>query len=195
MTRHCEKQVSSACAYFFFDSRNAESELSFHERLVRSLILQLWHQLGALPESLKGIYGTGPSHPQPSLAVLQDTLQAIIGEFRHVYIVIDALDECIDRMKLLLWAESILHWKGGKLHLLISSRREPDIEENLATIHGLQRLDFAGGSANPDIVKFLDERLMELTKWNSEMRSLVRLALLEGADGRYVSTIDIHTCA
>lgn len=192
LIRHCKEQPSSACAFFLFDSRSAESELSLHEKLIRSLILQLWHQLGRIPTALKKLYGPGPSHPHPSLAVLEGALQAIIGEFRHVYIIVDALDECADKFKLIPWVKSILHWKGGKLHLLITSRRELDIEDNLATIRGMQQLDFSRGSGNPDIVKFLDERLAELTRWDYEIRSLVRCALLEGADGRYVTDVNLQ---
>ncbi|KZP12764.1 hypothetical protein FIBSPDRAFT_1049820 [Athelia psychrophila] len=185
MVRHCKEQPSSACAYFFFDSRNSESELSLHEKFVRSLILQLWHQLGRMPAALKDMYGDGPSHPEPSLAVLEAALQTIIGEFQHAYIIIDALDECADRRKLLRWLKDISCLRGGRLHMLLSSRRERDIEDSLIIINGLGRVSFAGGSANPDIVRFLDESLVELTRWDYEIRTLIRYTLLEGADGSF----------
>ncbi|KZP14977.1 hypothetical protein FIBSPDRAFT_896191 [Athelia psychrophila] len=188
MIRHCKEQPSSACAYFFFDSRNAESELSLHENFVRSIVLQLWHKLDRMPAALEDSYGEGPSHTQPSLLTLQATLQGMIGEFQHVYIVIDALDECADRDKLLRWVKDISRCPGGKLHIMLSSRRERDIEDNLVDIKGLERVSFAGGSANPDIVKFVDERLTELIIWihlDPEIRILVRDALLEGADGSF----------
>ncbi|KZP14980.1 hypothetical protein FIBSPDRAFT_750996, partial [Athelia psychrophila] len=141
-----------------------------------------------MPAALKDIYGKGPSYPQPSLLILQDTLQNIIGEFQHVYIVIDALDECADRYKLLRWVKDISRWPGGKLHIMLSSRRERDIEDNLVDIKGLERVSFAGGSANPDIVKFVDEKLAELIIWKKldpEIQMLVIHALLEGADGSF----------
>lgn len=183
---HCEEQALSACAYFFFDNRNAEGELSFHEKFVHSLILQLWHQLGRIPAALMGIYGNGPSHPQPSLTTLQNTLQATIGEFQHVYIIIDALDECVDKERLLLWFKEISHWQSGKLHMLLSSRQERGIEDHIVAIARLERLSLAGGSANPDITKFLDGSLSRLKKWAPETRAIVRDTLLEGADGRCV---------
>ncbi|KZP17520.1 hypothetical protein FIBSPDRAFT_830538, partial [Athelia psychrophila] len=185
MIKYCKEQPSSACAYFFFDSRNAESELSLHEKFIRSLILQLWHQLGRIPVALKDVYGDGPSHPQPSLAVLEAALQTIIGEFQHAYIIIDALDECADRHKLLRWVKDISRWRGGRLHILLSSRRERDIEDSLAIINELGRVSFAGGSTNPDIVKFIDESLVELKRWDYEIRRLIRGTLLEGADGSF----------
>ncbi|KZP17524.1 hypothetical protein FIBSPDRAFT_830542, partial [Athelia psychrophila] len=131
------------------------------------------------------MYGDGPSRPEPSLAVLEAALQTIIGEFQHAYIIIDALDECADRHKLLRWLKGISCWRGGRLHVLLSSRRERDIEDSLAIINGLWRVSFAGGSSNPDIVKFLDESLVELTRWSYEIRTLIRYTLLEGADGSF----------
>ncbi|KAF7975367.1 hypothetical protein HWV62_9693 [Athelia sp. TMB] len=117
--------------------------------------------------------------------MLQDILQDIIKEFDHVYIVIDALDECADRERLLKWLKNMPHWERGKLHALFSSRREPDIEDSLDDITGLRRLTFAGGSANPDIVKYVTKKLTEVKRWDSRTRVLVRDALLEGADGSF----------
>ncbi|KZP14979.1 hypothetical protein FIBSPDRAFT_751110, partial [Athelia psychrophila] len=112
----------------------------------------------------------------------------MIGEFQHVYIVIDALDECADRDKLLCWVNDISRCPRGKLHTMLSSRRERDIEDNLVGINGLEHVSFAGGSANPDIVKFVDEKLVKLIIWiklDPEIQMLVRDALLEGADGSF----------
>lgn len=184
---HCEQNPSFATAYFFFDGRNSESELSVHEKFIRSLIQQLWDHLGRMPEALLDIYSARPSHPQPSIGTLQDTLQIITGAFEKVYIVIDALDECTDRAELLLWVKNILRWKEGKLHILLSSRPEHDIEDQLAALDDLERTCFAGGSANPDILKYVDDLVLAKKKWAPEIQALVRHALLERADGRYVN--------
>ncbi|KAF7980533.1 hypothetical protein HWV62_37665 [Athelia sp. TMB] len=174
LMQHCKEQPASAYAYFFFDSRSAESELSLHDKFIRSIVLQLWHQLGRMPLALENIYGKGPSHPQPSITMLQDILQGIIKELDHVYIVIDALDECADRERLLLWAKTMPQWAQGKCHVLLSSRREPDIEDGLDEVIGLQRMSFAGGSANPDIVKYVTEKLLEVKRWNSDIRVMLK---------------------
>ncbi|KZP14976.1 hypothetical protein FIBSPDRAFT_979297 [Athelia psychrophila] len=69
------------------------------------------------------------------------------------------------RDKFLRWAKDISRCPGGKLHIMLSSRRERDIEDNLVDINGLERVNFAGGSANPDIVKFVGKKLVELIIW------------------------------
>ncbi|KZP09386.1 hypothetical protein FIBSPDRAFT_938507, partial [Athelia psychrophila] len=190
----CRERPSSACAYFFFDGRSAENELCFHEKLIRSLILQLWHALGRIPQALMDVYGQGPSHPQPSVAVLQDTLQLVIGEFQNVYIVVDALDECTDRGKLLEWTRSILCSGSGKLHILFSSRKERDIEDCLAPLDCLGHIQFSSRSSNPDILKYLERRISEIPKWDPKIRKIVKDALLGGSDGsfRWVALQLIH---
>ncbi|KAF7969249.1 hypothetical protein HWV62_27901 [Athelia sp. TMB] len=178
---HCQERPFFARVYFFFDGRNAEGELSYHEKFIRSSIMQLWEQSGGNPAALIKIYGRGPSHPQPSLHSLEITLQAIIDEFRHVYIIVDAVDECVDRGKFLKWLK--LLGNTGRVHVLFSSRQERDIEDHVAAFRYLDHMRFAGGAANPDISKYLKERLDQVKKWTPETRELVWNVLLEGADG------------
>ncbi|KAF7972046.1 hypothetical protein HWV62_19181 [Athelia sp. TMB] len=180
---HCEEQPSSAHLYFFFDGRNAEGELSYHEKFVRSLIMQLWEQCDRIPVALIKIYGRGPSHPQPSLRWLESTLQEIIEEFRHVYIIVDAVDECADRWKFLKWLGSLNN--TGKVHIMFSSRQERDIEDHVAASPCLDYIRFAGGAENPDILQYLKERLDQVKKWSPATRELVWNALLKGADGSF----------
>lgn len=186
LTMHCERNPSFACAYFFFDGRNLEGELSIQEKYIRSLIRQLWDYLGRMPAALLGIYSTRSSHPQPSIEALQDTLQTIIGDFQEVYIVIDVLDACTDRDELLVWVKNLAGWKEGKLHLILSSRPELDIDDHWAALDYFERIRFAGGSGNPDIVNYVDDMLPENGKWTPETHALVRNVSLERADGRLI---------
>lgn len=61
----------------------------------------------------------------------------MIQEYDHFYIVIDSLDECGDRLELLAWIRSMASWKSNWLHLLLTSRLETDIMDNLNTVSGL----------------------------------------------------------
>lgn len=142
--------------------------------------------MDSIPAALIDIYGQGPSHPQPSIVALQDTLQAIIEEFKSVYIIVDALDECVDRRKLLNWVKHISSWRSGKLHALFFSRQECDIEDEFASIACVDHVRFLGGSGNPDILKYIEEMLYETKKWAPETRIMVKDILLSGADGRYL---------
>ncbi|KAF7976481.1 hypothetical protein HWV62_6755 [Athelia sp. TMB] len=182
---HCKNKPSSACAYFFFDGRSAESELSSHEKLIRSLIQQLWDELGRIPAALLNAYGNRPSHPQPSINDLEGILHATIEEFREVYLIVDALDECDDREDLLTWISKLSNIQGLELHILFSSRPEHKIEGSIVLLDHLHRIDFAGGSENPDLLKYIDDTLSCKVKWAAKTRDRVRVILLQGADGSF----------
>ncbi|KZP25848.1 hypothetical protein FIBSPDRAFT_1041208, partial [Athelia psychrophila] len=138
-----------------------------------------------MPAALSDMYGGGPMHRQPSAAILEDTLREIMGEYKHVYIVIDALDECADRNKLLTWIKTISCWKSEVLHMMFSSRREPDIIDHLAAIGSLENMQFSGGSANPDIVEYVNGKLSEKPEWHPKAVTMVKDALIHGADGSF----------
>ncbi|KAF7985911.1 hypothetical protein HWV62_43816 [Athelia sp. TMB] len=172
---------SIGCAYFFFDSRNAQIELSSHHKLIRSLIMQLSEQRGVIPAPLATIYGHG--NRQASVDELQLTLQLIIDSFERTYIVIDALDECADRANVISWIKRLTRRKVGKVHVLFSSRPETDIEEEFDYLGTLIRVPLAGHAAENDIKTYLNAMLSKMTKWDAQTRSRVREVLLRGAGG------------
>ncbi|KZP25508.1 hypothetical protein FIBSPDRAFT_783049, partial [Athelia psychrophila] len=180
---HCKYHTgpsASAYAYFFFDSRSGENDLSSHDGLIRSLILQLTEQGGKLPAFMP---------KNPSLVNLQDALLRIVdGFFSDVYIIIDALDECsaAQRPKLLAWIKNISHWGGNKLHILLSSRQERDIEDHLLSkVRDLDAVYFAHHLSNVsnDIGAFVDQQILDIPDWDEDTRKLIKGVLMKRADG------------
>jgi len=51
--------------------------------------------------------------------------------FKETYLVVDTLDECVERQDLLATVEELTGWKDTNLHILTTSRREKDIEESI----------------------------------------------------------------
>ena len=120
---------------------------------------------------------------------LQRTLLLILDNFRDAYVVVDALDECTDRIKLLNWIKEIAGWKVGKLHFLATSRQERDIEIRLLSLQPLS-ICLEGESVDLDIATYLDRMLQDnedSTAWNVDacMRDKVRMSLSHGAQGMY----------
>lgn len=182
----CAANPGYACAYFFFDSRSAQTEQSLHGQLIRSLIRQFCDQCGGVPASLVELYGSG--HQQASIASLQTVLQRMVAGFERAYIIIDALDECTDWQKVLVWINSLLRSTAGRAHVLFSSRPEKDISENLgsAEFDSLTQISLNGKHSDADIEKYVDAMLAQMTRWDSATLALVRKALITGASGMYV---------
>lgn len=77
------------------------------------------------------IYSRCQEGQQPTIGDLVLTLRHILGDFHQTFIILDSLDECTKRRKLLGLIEEIVEWKLEKLHILATSRKEKDIEEAL----------------------------------------------------------------
>lgn len=137
-----------------------------------------------MPAALVEMYGNG--HQQPPITSLHATLQHIISGFDKAYIIIDSLDECANREKLLAWIKMTIE-KTDNLHLLVTSRPERDIESLLGWL-AWNSMNVAAVAANSDIKAYIDVKL-DLPKWknNPGLQNLIRTTLLEKANGMYVS--------
>ena len=159
-----------------------------HEDLLRSLIWQFSQRCDGFPAALHSLYDECGSGVQiPSLESLQRTLLLILAGFRDTYMILDALDECADRIKLLNWIKEMTGWKVGILHFLATSRQERDIEKRLLSLHPIS-ICLEGESVDLDIATYLDRMLQdneELTAWNVDVdiRDKVKMSLLQGAQG------------
>ena len=176
-------------AYFFFDGRDSQSDLQLHDKLIRSLISQFSHQRGGTPTELADLYKRCGDHQQPSVKQLQNTLRDILDGFSRAYIVIDALDECTDREKTLIWVNTLVsdtERTAGNLHILVTSRPERDIETVFTTFDP-DSIDIGDVASNQDISNYLELQMKSKFKQYSETtRTQIESGLRERADGSYV---------
>ena len=149
--------------------------------MLRSLISQLSEQCASIPTALIHIYGQG--RHQPSVASLEHTLQSIADCFEHTFIIIDAVDECKDMEDFLSWVDGISCWHGGKLHLMLSSRLVPDVEDCLLSLERLTRVKITQELQNADILRYIQAKLSSMKRWNQVQRKLVETKLVKDADG------------
>jgi hypothetical protein len=182
--RHCQSDPTFVIAYFYFDFSDTLKQSS--ESLVRSLITQLSSQSSSCPEALKSLYSENLNgHRQPTTEDLMVILKYIVGSFQHVYVVIDALDECQDQEQLLPLIEEIVEWKLGNLHILATSRHERDIEDCIGPLVSAQ-INLHSVQVNADIHTHLWERLKndsKLKKWPAKIHGQIEAALMDGAHG------------
>jgi len=142
-----------------------------------------------VPKDLANLYACcGNGHQEPTLDDLQNTLQRILDGFSSTFIILDALDECAERQKILDWIQTLILEKdvNPRLHLIVTSQPEWDIEEKFKSC---QYLDLVEESENDDLVSYLDNQLennSDLQKWNSETREQIKWTLKKKADGMYV---------
>lgn len=176
--------------YFYFDFNDAEKQSS--ELMIRSLVSQLSEKCVKIPTMLETLFSSCENGlRQPSPDGLLKVLHYVMQEFPESYILLDALDECTDRTKLMATREKIAEWKDDELHLLVTSRRERDIESSLENIVDTQNtICLQSGLVDEDIFKYVRERLSvdkRLSKWqrDPQIRHEIETALMKGAHGMY----------
>ena len=182
---------SLGIAYFFFVGRDSDKELQLHNRLIRALISQLSDaRHGGITEKLVDLYKSCGEIQQPSDEQLQNVLRDILHRLSKAYIMIDALDECIDRKKTLDWAdklisETIAIGNAANLHIVVTSRPEIDIHDIFAALdpHSVD----VGEANTEDIAEYLQLHMeSKFTKYDENTRGKIKAKLEKHAEGSYV---------
>ena len=130
----------------------------------------------------------GNGRERSSLKCLQETLENVIAGFDDVYIMIDSLDECGERIELLHWIKAMAARNSTKLHLLFTSRPEPDIVNHLMSIARLISAHFDALASASDIELYIDSRLRLNHVWDDTIKCLIKETLIAGANGMYANT-------
>ncbi|KAM0258592.1 hypothetical protein ACHAQJ_003763 [Trichoderma viride] len=184
----------TAVAYFYFsftDSQKQEVDV-----MLASIIKQISAHRPNIPQPVQQLNEYKVSGRRPDTQTLITALKATLLGFSAVYIIIDALDECPaingERRKLLKVLSKMLNEATGSLHLLLTSRKESDI--NTAMIPHISRsfsyeLDLLAyrRTLDDDIGLFIDSILAsdDYESWPQEVKAEARSSLIEKADGMF----------
>jgi archaellum component FlaC len=183
--KRSDRGVGIAFFYFTFNDESKKDESA----MIRALLLQLSGQSSDSQTDLARLrdsYSTG----FPPAIVLTAYLRQMIQKFGQVYILLDALDESprySQRDQVLNAIETMRKWLLPGLHLLVTSRDEPDIRESLSPA-GNEEVIMKNAEINRDISEFISGRLNvdpKLRKWRAH-HDRIQKVLAERAQGVYV---------
>lgn len=128
--------VSGSATAFFFFTFNDESKRDA-SAFLRALLLQLSGPIPGVGAELQRLQDSYPNGTPP-VPILMEYLRGAITRSSHVYILLDALDECpiaTARQDVLTTIHTMRQWSLPGLHLLVTSRDLPDIRDHLH-LHG-----------------------------------------------------------
>jgi hypothetical protein len=186
--QYCLDSSGKVVAYFYFDFNDAQKQTP--DMMIRSLTYQLLQQCLTMPPSLEMLFSSCQSgNRQPSLDSLLDVLHTMLLQLPQSYLVLDALDECSERVELMQVIERIIGWKHERLHLLVTSRKEREIEISLECIVDVQNIiSIQREVVDNDIYIYVRQRLADdirLRKWknNPSVRDEIEKTLMTGAHG------------
>ncbi|THW00734.1 hypothetical protein D6D25_08823, partial [Aureobasidium pullulans] len=115
---------STTLLYFYFDFNDVRKQTL--DGLLRSLVWQL-KSFSGNHASLEMLYDHGKL--QASIPKLKELLETtLFASSGHVIIVLDALDECTERSELLPWLSQIAGRCTSNVQIIITSRKEYDIQ-------------------------------------------------------------------
>lgn len=186
--RRRQSSVDSAVASFFFDFRDESKQDA--SAALRALLLQLCGQVPGLEADLTRLkdsyhYGT------PPVQVFLEYLRQAVARCRHVYILIDALDESpveTSRAEVLSVINTIREWQLPGMHLLVTSRDASDIRTHLqfpTLDQGGEHILLKNDNIQQDIARFVAFQVdhdPELQHWG-EHRQRIKNYLTEHAGG------------
>jgi hypothetical protein len=175
---------STVCAYYYFDFN--ESEKRTFESFIRSLTTQLLARFSDIPKDLLELYSQSRGGKQGPLADgLRQVLQGILRDSGEVFLVIDALDECLQCEELLQFIDEIKSWELPNVRLIVASRQHFESESLMNDLNPV-RVSIQDEIANDDILAFIQARLEKEPKlkfWPPELKAEIEELLLEKACG------------
>ena len=182
----CEQTPGLGYAYFYFDFK--ESAKQNVENLYRSLLAQLSAQLNSIPPEVQDLYEAAKTQSYaPKLEKIMRTLLAVLKQFDRAYILIDALDECSERVLLLQHIQNLVKVKARNWNLLLTSRREQDIETELESTV-TSNVGIQSGDTAQDVRTLIRSRLKQdprLRRRPSVVKAKIERSLEEGACGMF----------
>jgi hypothetical protein len=174
--------------YFYFDFNDPSKQTL--EDMLRSLLNQVYEGHSKSREPLDQLWNSRKeSNHLFSKKSLRDVLLAMLSKVNNVSIVLDALDESTTRSDLLAWLRAIIEDESFAGRILVTARREEDIESALQRwTQPYERRSIQQDDVNDDMIAYVSHTVRNskrLERWhrNPEVQYEIETKLVERADG------------
>ena len=179
-------------AYFYFDVNNVDKQQV--RSLLSSLLFQLSTQSAAAHDALLSMYGKcQKTQVEPDKTELYSILDQIMDAAASIYVVIDALDECIERDELLRITTKLIGRPTKNLCMLMTSRLEQEIEQSLGSLVTHQTA-IEKGVVDQDIRVHIQDQMTHnprFRKWGSSHKQGIEDALMRKTNGMCVGSMTV----
>ncbi len=177
-----------AVLYFFFDFQDSDKQQP--GGMIRSLLGQLYMHCPSEPLVLESLYSSClDGERDPTFEALLEAFHHIAATFERIFIILDALDECKARPEMLADIEELTGWKDANLRILVTSRREKDIEDSLLRLtKDTNRICIQSTLVNADIHAYVHDQIQtnkRLKRWQKEPKVQMEIeeTLMKKANG------------
>ncbi|KAJ1328910.1 ankyrin repeat domain-containing protein 50 [Microdochium nivale] len=183
--------TSPNLVYFYFDFNDVAKQST--EKAVRSLITQLYNSQTDLRKDVDALYSScHDGGRQPDSASLLQLLQSMFQQAGEIWIVLDALDECRERIGgfaggLLPWIRNLRN-VDSDVHLLVTSRPEQDIQVAIEKFaRASEVIALQSDIVSDDINSYIKAHIGEMTRWQNrpDIQHLMETTLIRKANGMF----------
>lgn len=164
------------CSYQLRTVQNATN-------LLAAILCQLVQAQESIPESVLSLHKRHSRGTRPSSDEIVGTLQAVLTAFSKAYLVIDALDECLDqdgnRVRLLAFIRDLQ--RDANLNVMVTSRYIPELEEGFEHAAKLEVR-----ASKDDVKTFVASHMFQFprcVKGDEDLASTVENEIVNAADG------------
>ncbi len=190
--------------YYYFDFSDTKKQTV--AAFLQSAIYQLISDSESLPEAAAALFKARKDGlEQPTVGELLDLFSSLASSAQTVHLAIDALDECPSQQRELFFDAFLGPLQISGRRILITSRRERDIEDALAPVDAPAPVFHAIGLRHSDVdadvrthVSNTIARDKTLNKWKPVIQQEILEAIVEGSHGMFrwaVCQLDtIHRC-
>ncbi|RAO72488.1 uncharacterized protein BHQ10_008500 [Talaromyces amestolkiae] len=187
LSKYSSQDMSIAVAYFYFKGDDNDKKSS--SGMLRALLKQLFDRGKRTSNVFEQLIEDGDQQASPEQ--LLSTLRDLISEFRDVYIVLDALDECQDLQDLFDILEEFEKWTV-QMHLIFTSRELMNIKDFFESMN----MDKISMRLSAEVVKqdiriYIRDRLRtdrDLKRWRNHpnVQEEIEQPLIEKSDGMFL---------
>jgi hypothetical protein len=185
IARFCSDDEKVGIAYLYCNFRRGDEQRA--RDLLASLVKQLAQGLDPMPEVVNSLYGRHVStRTQPTLDELSQALEAVAALYPRVFIVVDALDECLitgsHRSDFLSRIFAVQERSGA--NLFMTSRHILEIKE---IFQGSTSLEVR--ALESDVRRYVDSNISNLPSFvrrSPDLQEEIKTGIVGAVDGMYV---------
>jgi hypothetical protein len=185
MSQHCEGDSANRVVYYYFDF--ADNKKQAVANLLKSVIYQLIASEELIPDSAASLHSRCNGLQEPNLDELLEVAIAEVSQTGRTFLMIDALDECPKEERQVFFEAFVKGPLPGNLNVLITSRKEPDIEAALGPSFS-RMICIQNSVIDADVRVHVGKAIARdarLLKWKPAIRDEILAAIVDGAHGMY----------
>jgi len=173
-------------AYYYFDF--ADSNKQSVSSLLKSIIFQLISSAQSISGPAFELFERCRGLQEPSLDDLLGVLLFELANFESMVLAVDALDECPEHERSLFFKQLLRYPLPKGLRVVITSRKEPDIESALKDTAS-HIISIQSSVIDADVRIHVHNAISgdpTLRKWKPDIRQEILDGIVHGSQGMYV---------